>query len=185
MYRLTYSSADLFKGWPVYRLIELFILYYLVFQSLDYERWLLKVILGTCRTKLNIHAIIAIRISHRFTRRVPLVKQELSTFPEHMCSPSVISGVRVIRSLALYVCFVDRCLSFCAYSFGHCVVCSSSKYGFWLPPFGIFKLSRAKTELQYHRMLTNESIDSFCFHPLFFCMKQILVKCINIILPLI
>jgi hypothetical protein len=43
------------------------------------------------------------------------------------------SGVRVTRSLVLYVCFVDRCLSFCAFSFGHCVVCSSSIYGFWLP----------------------------------------------------
>ena len=32
-----------------------------------------------------------------------------------------------------YVCFVDRCLSFCTFSFGHCVVCSSSIYGFWLP----------------------------------------------------
>jgi len=31
------------------------------------------------------------------------------------------------------VCFVDRCLSFCNFSFGHCVVCSSSIYGFWLP----------------------------------------------------
>jgi hypothetical protein len=40
------------------------------------------------------------------------------------------SGVRVTRSLVLYVCFVDRCLSFCAFSFGHCVVCSSSIYGF-------------------------------------------------------
>jgi hypothetical protein len=27
---------------------------------------------------------------------------------------------------------VDRCLSFCPCSFDHCVVCSSSKYGFWL-----------------------------------------------------
>jgi hypothetical protein len=26
----------------------------------------------------------------------------------------------------------DRCLSFCIFSFGHCVVCSSSIYGFWL-----------------------------------------------------
>ena len=43
------------------------------------------------------------------------------------------SGVRVTRSLVLYVCFVDRCLSFCSFSFGHCVVCSSSIYGFWLP----------------------------------------------------
>jgi hypothetical protein len=43
---------------------------------------------------------------------------------------SVFSGVRVTRSLVLYVCFVDRCLSLCTFSFGHCVVCSSSIYGF-------------------------------------------------------
>jgi hypothetical protein len=42
----------------------------------------------------------------------------------------VFSGVRVTRSLVLYVCFVDRCLSFCTFSFGHCVVCSSSIYEF-------------------------------------------------------
>ena len=30
----------------------------------------------------------------------------------------------------LCVCFVDRCLSFCPFSFGHCVVCPSSIYGF-------------------------------------------------------
>ena len=41
--------------------------------------------------------------------------------------------VTVTRSLVLYVCFVDCCLSFCPFSFGHCVVCSSSIYGFWLP----------------------------------------------------
>ena len=29
--------------------------------------------------------------------------------------------------------FVDRCLSFCTFSFGNCVVCSSSIYGFRLP----------------------------------------------------
>jgi hypothetical protein len=29
--------------------------------------------------------------------------------------------------------FVGRCLSFCTFSYGHCVVCSSSIYGFWLP----------------------------------------------------
>jgi hypothetical protein len=38
----------------------------------------------------------------------------------------------ITRSLVLYVCFVDRCLSFCTFSFGHCVVCSPI-YGFWLP----------------------------------------------------
>jgi hypothetical protein len=40
------------------------------------------------------------------------------------------SGIPVTRSLVLYVCFVDRCLSFCTFSFGHCVVGSSSIYGF-------------------------------------------------------
>ena len=48
--------------------------------------------------------------------------------------------IRVTRSLVLYydyVCFVNRCLSFCTFSFGH----SSSIYGFGLSecPFGIFK----------------------------------------------
>ena len=59
---------------------------------------------------------------------------------EHFSSPSVFSGVRVTRSIVLCVCFVDRCLSFCPFSFGHCVVGSSSIYEFGLPPFGIFKL---------------------------------------------
>jgi len=68
----------------------------------------------------------------RLTQRVPLVEQELLTLPDHLSSPPVFSGVRVTRSLVLCVCFVDRCLSFCAFSLGHCVVCSSI-YGFCLP----------------------------------------------------
>ena len=47
---------------------------------------------------------------------------------------------RVTWSLVLCVCLVDCCLSFCTFSFGHCLVYSSYIYGFWLPPFGIFKL---------------------------------------------
>ena len=43
--------------------------------------------------------------------------------------------VRLTRSLFWCVCFVDRYLSFCTFSFGHCVVCSSAIYGFWLPPW--------------------------------------------------
>ena len=38
-----------------------------------------------------------------------------------MGSPLVFSVVRVTRSLVLCVCFVDRCLSFCPWSFGHCM----------------------------------------------------------------
>ena len=64
-----------------------------------------------------------------------LVEQELLTLPEHLSLPPVLVGFGVTRSLVLYVqnvCFVDRCLSFCTFPFGHCVVCSSSIYGFGL-----------------------------------------------------
>ena len=79
------------------------------------------------------HAWLITGFVTRLTRQVSLVEQELLTLPQHLSSPPVFSGVRVTRSLVLYVCFVDRCLSFCTFSFCHCVVCSSSIYGFWLP----------------------------------------------------
>jgi hypothetical protein len=56
-------------------------------------------------------------------------EQELPTLPVHLSSPAVFSGVCVTRSFVLYVCFVDRCSSFCTFSFDHRVVCSSSIYG--------------------------------------------------------
>jgi hypothetical protein len=88
-------------------------------------------LVNTSRSFPNSWLITGIVI--RLTRRVPLVEQELLTLPEHLSSPPIFSGVRVTRSLFLCVCFVDRCLSFCSFSFGHCVVCSSSIYaGFWL-----------------------------------------------------
>jgi hypothetical protein len=40
------------------------------------------------------------------------VEEELETLPEHLSSPPVSSGVPLIQSLVLCVCFVDRCLSF-------------------------------------------------------------------------
>jgi membrane-anchored protein YejM (alkaline phosphatase superfamily) len=44
------------------------------------------------------------------------VEQELLTLPENLSSPPVLSGVCVTRSLVLYVCLIDRCLSFCTFS---------------------------------------------------------------------
>jgi hypothetical protein len=69
-----------------------------------------------------------------------LVEHELLTLPEHLSSPPVFGGSRVTRSLVLYVCFVDRCLSFCPLSFGLCLVCSSSIYGFWWYNEDFFKI---------------------------------------------
>ena len=63
-------------------------------------------------------------------KKLFIVEQELLTLPEPLSSPLVFSGVCVTRYLVLYVCFVDHCLFFCTFSFGHCVVCSFSIYGF-------------------------------------------------------
>ena len=45
------------------------------------------------------------------------LEQELPTLPDNLSSPPIFSGVGVTRSLVLYVCFVDRCLSFCTFFF--------------------------------------------------------------------
>jgi hypothetical protein len=74
----------------------------------------------------------------RLTRRVPLVEQALLTLPEHLSSPPVFSGVRVTRSLYLYVCFVDRCLSVC--TFFAMVLSVLLRYTISDCSFGIFKL---------------------------------------------
>ena len=69
----------------------------------------------------------------RLTWWVPPVEQELLTLLEHLSSPPLFGEVCVTRSLVLRVCFVDRCLTFCTFFLGHCVVFSSSIYRFWLP----------------------------------------------------
>ena len=96
-----------------------------------YHKW--PRICSTCRMHFPVLSTFITGFGTKLLRRVPLVEQELLTPPEHPSSPPVFSGVRVTRSLVLYACFVDRCLSFCTFSFSHCVVCSSSIYGFWLP----------------------------------------------------
>ena len=45
---------------------------------------------------------------------------------------SIICTCAMASCLVLCMCFVDRCLSFYAFSFGDCVIFSSI-YGFWLP----------------------------------------------------
>jgi len=63
------------------------------------------------------------------TRRVSLVEQELLALPEHTCSPPVVSGVHVVRSLVFCVVFCRSLFFFV----GHCFVCPSTVYvGLWL-----------------------------------------------------
>ena len=79
-----------------------------------------------------------------------------------------------------YVCFADRCLSFCTFSFGHYVVCSSSTYGFWLAhwylrhtdsdcTFGILDLRILIAPL----VSSNSSFTLFVF-PVFWCSAYLL-----------
>ena len=46
-------------------------------------------------------------------------------------SVQVLSGIRAAQSSVFCVFFVDHCLSFCPFSFGHCIACPSSNYDFW------------------------------------------------------
>ena len=60
----------------------------------------------------------------RVTRQVLLVEQQLLTLLENLRSPHL-----CYRNFYAH-CFADSCLYFFTFSFGHCVVCSSSIYGF-------------------------------------------------------
>ena len=64
----------------------------------------------------------------------------------------VFSGIRVTWSLVLYVCFVDNCLSVCTFSFGYCVVCFSSIFGFWLPLWYLQTLLKQSRHFSYSLM---------------------------------
>ena len=84
------------------------------------------------------------------------MEQELPTLPEHLGSPPVFSGVCVTRSLVLCVCFVDRCLSFCTFSFDDLVLRSTaSDY------LSSLNISWSRDVLFYRRCV------SLCF-PLYF-----------------
>jgi hypothetical protein len=60
----------------------------------------------------------------RASPRVPLVEQELLIHPEYLSSPLVL-----LRFMLLLDVFRIEFLSFCPFSFGHCVVCPTSNYG--------------------------------------------------------
>ena len=100
----------------------------------------------------NIHSVMKY-LCHKWPRICSTCRKH---FPDHSSfitatNPSeapahtpVFSGVRVTRSLVLWVCFVDCCLILLSFSFGHCVVCSSI-YVFWLPFWYLQSLLRKTT----------------------------------------
>jgi hypothetical protein len=89
------------------------------------------------------------------------VKQELLILPGRLRSPPVFSGVRVTRSLVVYVCFVDPCLSFCTFSFG-IVLSVLLRYADSDYPFGIFKLFNHRLLLSLKRKHKKEKCVTGC-----------------------
>jgi hypothetical protein len=63
------------------------------------------------------------------------------------------------RSLVLYVCFVDCSLSFCMFTFGHCVVCSS------LQSFSVVSSSSAGLYILYNMMTEDDKIQKHFVTP--------------------
>ena len=101
-------------------------------------------VVSTSRSFLHSRRITG--FATRLTRRVPLVEQELPTFPEHMSTPPVFSGVRVTQSLVLWVCFVNRCLSLFLFVIVLSVLFRFTDSDY---PFGIFKLFLHCSARQY------------------------------------
>ena len=71
---------------------------------------------------------------------MPLVEQELHTFPEHMSSPPGCSSVRVTPNLVVCVRFVDRCFLGVFGGGEFAIVLSVLRFTDSDYPFGIFKL---------------------------------------------
>jgi hypothetical protein len=79
----------------------------------------------------------------------------------------VFSGVRITRYLVLSECFADRCLSFCPFSFDHCVVCSSSIYVFWLLLWYLQTLLLAKYYYIYLKIVLVSEVWFSTYHSCF------------------
>ena len=100
---------------------------------------LLKVALNTItltlsRTQISPQLILCFNIiddDSDLPLLLPEIETKITAYPSEAPGFNpVFSRVRVSQSLVLCVFFENRCLSFCTFSFGHCVVCSSLIYGF-------------------------------------------------------
>ena len=75
---------------------------------------------------------------------MPHLEQDLLTLPEQMTSPQVFGGVRVAKSLVIYVVSSLYFFSVCLFIFSHGVVSLFSSYEFDSPS-GIFRPSLLMT----------------------------------------
>ena len=114
----------LFQQCVVWTKLEIYV--FILMQKMKF--WKLFIVVSTSRSFP--HSWLITWFVTRVTRRVSLVGQEILALSEHMRSSVVWWGSRYsIFSL------MSNALSIVVgpFTFGHCVVCPSSIYGFWLP----------------------------------------------------
>jgi hypothetical protein len=126
---LVFKSFDIERTW--WRLFQ----NHVVHTKLDIynfiifiRRWICHSNRKTCKTLLSnksvttsMHVNGIISYGDIFETYVSFSSSNCSPFRCTWVHPPVFSGIRVTRSLVLCVWFVDRCLSFCPFSFGHYV----------------------------------------------------------------
>jgi hypothetical protein len=114
-----------------------------------------------CHKWQRIYSFVAITIGTRVPRSVPLEEEELLTFPVHLSSSLVLSGIRVAQFLLLCVMFCRTLfliLSWFFLSFGYCIVYPLSIYGFWLPIFKLLQTFLATFPLGWSHRYKNSTV---------------------------
>ena len=110
--------------------------------------------------KAESNKVISVLLQHKCIWHQKHFEKELLTFSGAPAFIPVFSGVRVTRSLVLYVCFVGHCLSFCPFLLA-IALSVLPRYPDSDYLFGIFKLL---LHMQIHRnQIINISVFS---HPI-------------------
>ena len=90
-------------------------------------------------------------------------------FLEHLSSAPVFSGICVTPSLVL-------CVMFCRLLFGHCAVCSSSIYGFWLP---LWYLQTLLVTNLHHNVCKTVKFNNGCLYNVKLTVTLIIWACLS------
>ena len=87
-----------------------------------------------CRTRFPYHMLFV-----SFTNNTTVVTSEAGT-TSPSGAPEFIPGYKWGSCCSIFsaLCYVDHCLSFCPFSFGHCIVYTCLRFAFSYCLFGIF-----------------------------------------------
>ena len=129
---ISFKSEFLWKSYVKIILVTSMTFFSFDLLYMNYSAWkmcLYKIIVVNTFRSFP-HSWLITDFVKKLTRRLPLVEQELLTFPDHMSSSQVFSGVRVARSLVLCVMF---CRSlFVLLSLFFCLLCFLSFLDLWI-----------------------------------------------------